>query len=348
MQPSESPAPLASPDPAVPTVEVEPVAQRRNWLQIALVSGLLSLVAVVLWVVWLLQPATTTAPISVTINPGSSVSQAVAQVTKAGVVRSETALYVLTQTLYRNETIEAGTYTFAAGASVFTVAEHLMTSIPADELTAVTFPEGITVATMAAIAAERLPEVTAGDFIEHALTVEGELWPETYFVPLAYTTEQLVTLLRNSQDAILLQYQDAIASSTLNEQEVLILASILEREANDETSMRTVAGILLNRLAADMPLQADATIEYVLETPLGELPPGALAENLREIDSPYNTYRYRGLPPTPIGNPGEMAVAAVISPITSEYYFYLTDPDGVFHYATTYDQHLINIDRYLR
>ena len=97
-----------------------------------------------------------------------------------------------------------------------------------------------------------------------------------------------------------------------------------------------------------MALQADATIEYVLDEGLNDLAPGQLAENLRELDSPYNTYLYRGLPPTPIGNPGRAAIEAVLFPITSDYFYYITGDDGKFYYAETYAQHLRNIANYLK
>jgi UPF0755 protein len=142
--------------------------------------------------------------------------------------------------------------------------------------------------------------------------------------------------------------REQIAASSLTENEMLILASILEREANSPESMSIVSGILQNRLAIGMPLQADATIEYVLDTPLGELPPGQLAAKLRELDSPYNTYLYLGLPPTPIGNPGLTAITAVLNPRETPYFYYVTGNDGKFYYAESYNEHLRNIDRYLR
>jgi UPF0755 protein len=133
------------------------------------------------------------------------------------------------------------------------------------------------------------------------------------------------------------------SKSPLSRDEVIVLASILEREANNERSMKMVSGILQNRIAADMPLQADASIEYVLSKPLKELTPNDL-----KIDSPYNTYLNKGLPPTPIGNPGLQAIEAVLSPQESQYFFYISDNDGNFHYARTYAEHLKNIDTYLR
>ena len=92
-----------------------------------------------------------------------------------------------------------------------------------------------------------------------------------------------------------------------------------------------------------MALQTDASIEYVLDKPLNELVPSDL-----EIDSPYNTYQNPGLPPTPIGNPGLEAIKAVLYPTPSKYLFYITGNDGNFYYAKNFDQHRLNIARYLR
>jgi UPF0755 protein len=92
-----------------------------------------------------------------------------------------------------------------------------------------------------------------------------------------------------------------------------------------------------------MPLQADASIEYVLNKPLSELTP----EDLK-IDSPFNTYTNTGLPPHPIGNPGLEAILAVLEPQESKYFFYITDDDGNFYYAKNFDEHRVNIAKYLR
>jgi UPF0755 protein len=134
-----------------------------------------------------------------------------------------------------------------------------------------------------------------------------------------------------------------MATHPLGEDGVLILASLLEREANSEESMRMVSGILQNRLAEGMRLQVDASLEYVLERPLSTLDASDL-----DIDNPYNTYRYGGLPPSPIGNPGLQAILAVLDPIESNYFYYITDEDGNFHYARTFDEHKLNIAKYLR
>jgi len=142
--------------------------------------------------------------------------------------------------------------------------------------------------------------------------------------------------------------REQIELSPLSEYEALILASIIEREANDEESMKMVSGILQNRLKIGMALQADASIEYTIGTPLNELPPGQLASELRETESPYNTYLNTGLTPTPIGNPGLMAIKAALNPTPSDNFFYITGNDGEFYYAETLKGHNQNIARYLR
>jgi UPF0755 protein len=132
-------------------------------------------------------------------------------------------------------------------------------------------------------------------------------------------------------------------NSGLSAEEVIILASIIEREANTFESMKMISGILQGRMAIGMPLQADASIEYVLDKPLKELTP----EDLK-VDSPYNTYTNKGLPPTPIGNPGTEAIKAVLEPTVSDYVYYITDNEGNFHYAKDFDEHRANVAKYLR
>ena len=125
-------------------------------------------------------------------------------------------------------------------------------------------------------------------------------------------------------------------------EEVIVLASILEREARSEESMRMVAGILLKRMEIDMPLQVDAPFEYFISKSSAFLTYSDLA-----LESPYNTYLNTGLPPTPIANPGLKSIRAVLNPIESDYLFYLTAPGGEFHYSRTYEEHKYKKDLYL-
>ncbi len=125
--------------------------------------------------------------------------------------------------------------------------------------------------------------------------------------------------------------------------EIVILASLLEEEASTSEDRRIVSGILWKRLSMGMLLQVDATFQYIngkgsLELTLDDL----------KIDSPYNTYKYKGLPPTPISNPGLDSIRAAVIPTKTNYLYYLSERDGTMHYATTFAEHLRNKARYLR
>jgi len=331
-------------------VTAQPTPKRQFWIWFVLFDVLLFtpvLVLVVLFYFWHTPPSDFT-PRVIVIEPGESVMAIAIKLADANVVQSEHLLFAIIRYWYDPTQIKASTYQFNEPLDAFAVAEKLIEGEFNNDLIAVTFIEGESVASFGRRAAEMLESFDQTEYDKLTSNLEGELFPDTYRVPPDFSTKQLVELLHETHNNVVAKYSNQIASSPLSYNEVAILASILEREANTPESMRTVAGIFFNRLAIGMPLQADATIEYALETPLGELPPGQLATELRELDSPYNTYLYPGLPPTPIGNPGEVAIAAVVNPIPSDYFYYITGNDGEFHYAETYDQHLINIERHLR
>lgn len=297
---------------------------------------------------WLSTPPNNFQAQRVLIEPGESVSSIVAILADANIVRSPDLLYGIILYNHSDTTIKAGVYTFAEPQSVWSVAKYITTTIPTEELVRLTFPEGMRASAYASIASTTLEKFDAETFLVTANEREGYLWPETYFVPEDYSAEQLLALFSQEYTSGTADLRTAINTHPLTEYEILTLASIVEREANSAESMYMVSGILQNRLAIGMALQADATMEYIIDTPLGELPPGQLAAELRTSESPYNTYKNTGLPPTPIGNPGRLAIEAVLNPTPSDYFFYITDEDGVFHYAKTLQEHNFNIARYLR
>lgn len=124
--------------------------------------------------------------------------------------------------------------------------------------------------------------------------------------------------------------------------DIVIMASLLEREAQSEEDMRIVSGILWKRLDEDMRLQVDAVFGYIH----GENGYEPTADDL-ELDDPYNTYRYEGLPPTPIANPGLVALRAAAMPLESPYFYYLTGRDGLMYYGETFAEHTRNRELYL-
>jgi len=288
-------------------------------------------------------PATFPVNTVIEIAPGMSVNEIATFLAQENVVASELILYFVLLTYYDPKDIKASDYIFTEPIDVFAVAKRLTEGDFDSNLISFTHREGERVNKIASNAALVLENFDSPLFIENALPFEGTLFPDTYRIPPDYSANDLISLMRSKYDDVMEPLRASIASISLSEEQVIVLASIIEREANSPESMKMVSGILQNRLAIMMPLQVDASIEYILDKPLGELVPEDLL-----IDSPYNTYRTFGLPPTAIGNPGLTSIMAVLEPTPSDYFFYITGNDGNFYYAKTFDEHKINIARYLR
>jgi UPF0755 protein len=281
--------------------------------------------------------------ITLQIDKGMPVQAIAKRASDVNLVRSSFLLYALLTYSYDPTSIYAGIYRFDEPKNVFEVAKKLASNEVDASLQRITIPEGVTRKEIAKIAQTKIKDFDVTVFLEQTKNNEGYLFPDTYFVSIDSTAEQFVTLLMDTFLLKVAPYKDKIEQSNFSEYEVLILASILEREANDEVSMKMVSGILQNRLEIGMALQTDASIEYVLNKTLQELEPDDL-----KIDTPYNTYLYPGLTPTPIGNPGLQAIEAVLEPTVSKYMFYITGDDGMFYYAKTFEEHKKNISKYLK
>jgi UPF0755 protein len=279
----------------------------------------------------------------ITIESGTSVRAITEQLDSANVVRSGNFLYYIVSLFYDPVTVKASSYIFTEPLTTVEIAKRLTEGDFDTDLIRFTHIEGERVTLIAEKANELLPNFNTERFVTAATPLEGRLFPETYFIPVTYTDEDLLALLTDTFNTRIAPLQEKIEQQSLTLNEILVLASIIEREANTIDSKKLVSGILQNRLEIGMALQADASIEYILDKPLADLTPEDL-----EVDSPYNTYLNTGLPPTPIGNPGLEAITAVLEPTESDYFYYLTDDEGEFHYAKTYTEHLQNIERYLR
>jgi len=169
-------------------------------------------------------------------------------------------------------------------------------------------------------------------------SLEGYLFPNTYRVWTDQLPNGLITKQLEEFEKRFAAAKPGPQSAPLkNLDEVIILASIVQDEVRSEADMKAVAGIFLNRLRDGMALQSDATINYLT----GSGRARSTAKDLT-IDSPWNTYKYRGLPPSPIGNPGEAAIKAVLDPEPNEYRYFLTDEAGKVYYGRTLDEHIEN------
>lgn len=167
---------------------------------------------------------------------------------------------------------------------------------------------------------------------------EGRLFPDTYLLAKDSAPRQITDRLAATFDQ---------KTADLNpSQDDLILASLVEREAKHDVDRPKIAAVLKNRLNIGMALQVDATLQYAKGTPNDWWP--KISGTDKEIKSPYNTYKYPGLPPGPIANPGLSSIKAVLSPMKVDYLYYVSEPDGATHYAVTLEEHNDNIRKYLR
>jgi UPF0755 protein len=320
--------------------------KKHNRFCLILLSFLAVSITTLLYYSWV-----TKAPVSFpletdfVVEEGTNIKIVAKRLHEMGYIRSELALYLAFLWKYDPGTIKASTFRFSEPLDVFELAHELTIGHFNTDLIKVTHIEGESISDLAKRLelAGKLQNFDSEVFYQLAIEHEGKLYPETYFVPKTIKESDLLTLMLETYKERTEIISDEIINSELSELEILTLASIIEREANDPISMGMVSGILQNRLSLGMPLQADASLEYILDKPLAEL----MAEDLK-IDSPYNTYLNKGLPPTPIGNPGMEAIKSVLNPIDSDYLFYITGDDGYFYYAKNFDQHRMNIVRYLR
>lgn len=255
------------------------------------------------------------------------------------VVRSSFMLYTALLLESDAPVIQAGSYRFPATLTTRAIAHALISGEYQSPLVRVTFPEGFAASDLRSY----YPTTYAPEETDVALKdLEGYLFPDTYHITSIMPESELLSLMRKTFDLKISPYEEVIAQSDFTLEEVIILASIIEREAKDLPSKKRVSGILQNRLEKGMMLQVDATLDYLLDKTSAELTLDDL-----QIDSPFNTYVYRGLPPAPISNPGLESIEAVLYPEETEYLYYLTADDGTFYYAKTFEEHKKNKVRYL-
>ncbi|MBI4029037.1 MAG: endolytic transglycosylase MltG [Candidatus Blackburnbacteria bacterium] len=295
------------------------------------------------------------------VTRGQSLGQVAYNLGKQGFIKNRTAFKIFTQLSGQAGTIQAGEYTLSPSYSLNKI---MMALVSGPKELWVTFPEGLRREEMAIKVIKTLgmdsdrAESFYSEFLAQTAAKEGYLFPETYLFGKDVAVNTVVGKLASTFDTkVTDQMRNNARKSSLTFPELVTLASIVERETRTDEERATVAGILLKRLDAKMPLQVDATLQYIAaDKKCGGT--YSRAQNCtwwavpsaddREIRSVYNTYLNRGLPPQPIANPSLSSLRAVIYPQDSPYWFYLHDNKGVIHYAKTGTEHEANISRYLR
>lgn len=332
---------------------------------------ILVVIAVLVFGVWEsveLRPADAgdTKSSAVTINPGDSLSVIASKLADQGLIRSTIAFRIYARVSGASRHLQAGVFGLNPSQPVSEIIAVLESGKSQEFL--VTIPEGYTVADIDALLARKglgqpgdiidcafhcdfstfdfLPEKAAGTR-EQAIgsRIEGYLFPETFsispgdYVPKFFLERMLGTF----RSRIVEGHADEIKKSGRPLVELVTMASLVESESRHDDERAVVAGILWKRLKNHIVLGVDATTRYVLGKPTE-----TLTKTDVETDSPYNTRRTQGLPPSPIASAGESSFVAALNPSESPYWYYLHGKDGAVHYAVTNDQHNLNRAKYLR
>src|SRR3989344_3646471 len=237
----------------------------------------------------------------------------------------------------------SGTYYFTEPKNLITVAYRI--SKGKFGLTPIIFtvPEGSNISQIADMGANTFPDFDKEKFIQLAKDKEGYLFPDTYYFLPTVAPREIVETMEKNFNGKIASLEKEMREYGRPLSDVIKMASYLEEEARLTQTRRMVAGILWKRLDEGMLLQIDSSFQYVNGKNTFQL----TLEDLK-IDSPYNTYEYKGLTPTPISSPGLDAILAAVTPIESKYYYFLSDKNGVMRYAVTHDEHVANKNRYLR
>ncbi|MBI2040200.1 endolytic transglycosylase MltG [Candidatus Microgenomates bacterium] len=317
----------------------------RKILAILVIFLALILVIVGWWNNQLGPVSSDTSTKEVIIAKGQSLSQIADQLQKEGLIKSSLIFQIYVRQKGMGAKLQAGLFKLSPSQSFDEIIKTLTSG-----------PEGIWVRLIEGWRIEEMAEeiniklqITNYKFLEVAK--EGYMFPDSYLFPKEATAEYVVNSLRETfKQRFSDDLRSKIKKQGLTEEEGVILSSIVEREARSERARQMVASILLKRFKIGMGLNADATLQYALGYQAGENPPAGgwwkrhLTREDKKVDSPYNTYLYNGLPPTPISNPGLSSLKAVANadPKTP-YLYYYHDSKGNSHYAKTLEEHNINI-----
>lgn len=296
-----------------------------------------------------------------TVEKGQGATIVAEQLENQGIIDDKySLLYYLTRAKLQDK-IQSGNYELSGLMTIPEIAERLVEGKVIPPGVKITFPEGFTAQMMAErLTAAGLPGEDFLDIVRKPFpkwqerftflaslpvggTFEGFLFPDTYIFPKQATAELIVNeLLKTFEKKAWPLFATYQGKTKLTPYQSLILASILEEEGKNFTERKMISDIFLKRLTIGQPLQSDATVNYVLGT--SKMQP-TLQDT--ETDSLYNTYRYAGLPPGPIANPGVESLTAALDPTPNEYYYFLNNlTTGETVFSKTFEEHVANREKH--
>lgn len=258
-----------------------------------------------------------------------------------GLIKDPVVFFLLVKQLKLDNKIQAGDFRLSPSMSAEQIAKEL-TMGTLDIW--VTIPEGKRAAEIAEILQAKLPSFEPS-WTSELEKQEGYLFPDTYLIPRDYTIDDIIPIFTNTFYKKIEEI--GLTKNDPKLHDIVITASLLEREAKTDDEKPIIAGIMQNRLNADIGLQIDATIQYAKGKIGDKWWNPVTLEEYKSVKSPYNTYLVTGLPPGPISNPGIESLRAAANPQKTSYLYYLHGKDGVIRYARTLEEHNANTRKYL-
>ncbi len=281
-------------------------------------------------------------PFEYSIPKGGSLYSTSRDMETKGMIKSATFLKYAVAVLSFNRIIKAGDYKFEGPESSIQIARRLYKGDFRQTKISVTIPEGTNVRDMALILLKNIPGFNAPYFVKIANKEEGYLYPDTYLFFENVKSEEIVRTMKENFNKKISSIDQDIKATQKSLSDIVIMASLIEKESNNLADSKIISGILWKRLEEGMPLQVDAPFYYLT----GKTGPYTSVD--LKIKSPYNTYLNKGLPVGPITSPSLDSIKAAINPVDSKYYYYLTGTDKLMHYAVTYQEHLANKAKYIK
>lgn len=271
------------------------------------------------------------------VGKGQGIRAMANNLKKAGLIKDRIAFFILVKTMGVENKIQAGDHRLSPSMTEAQIVKALTTST---NDVWVTIPEGFRAQEIGDVLKEELPSFQESwrDELEKN---EGYLFPDTYLIPKTASINSIISILKNNFDA---KYATLNAKG-VDQNQVVTIASLVEREAKLSDDRPLVSSVIHNRLNIGMKLDIDATVQYVLGYQSDEKrwwKKNLTTDDLK-VNSSYNTYTHPGLPPTPIANPGLAALSAALNPAQTNYLYYISDKTGKNHYAATVEEHQANI-----
>jgi UPF0755 protein len=290
-----------------------------------------------------------TGQVRVVVPRGATLRVAAESLAKAGVVQNATAFRMYALVKGRDRSILAGTYLFKRGVSWSEVLDDLEGGKGIEQR--ITIPEGWSLnqivpqlARVLGVPTDSVRAAVRDTALLHALdvptpTLEGYLFPDTYVFPEGTTARSAVrTMVSRFEQVWRPEWDAELQKRAMTRNDVMALAAIVEKEARLPEERPVIAAVYMNRVKAGMKLQADPTVQYAI----GHHVARVLYRDL-EIDSPYNTYKYAGLPPGPIASPGKPSIVAALFPANVPYRFFVAHPDGHHEFTTNFSAHSVAV-----